>query len=78
MFKNIVHLSKGRRIDWHHLVLGAEVDIVVVDRVARYTDARLQVVVLVQPDEGGRGGVSLVTPTYCWPSNTRYRGREGE
>ena len=38
MFKNIVHLSKGRRIDWHHLVLRAEVDIVEIHGVSRDAD----------------------------------------
>ena len=54
-----INLSKRSSIDWHHFVLGAEVDIVVVDRVPGDADALYQVIVLVQPDQRGGGGVPL-------------------
>ena len=53
------YLSKRSSIDWHHFVFGAEVHIVVVDRVPGDADALHQVVVLVQPDQRGGRGVAL-------------------
>ncbi len=51
------YLPKARGVDWLHEVLAAKVHVVEVDDVPGDAHSLAQLVVLLQPAEGGGGGV---------------------